>query len=226
MPVEPVQHHDPQMRREAGKFRGPVRHQAGRHDDQRRPIEAPGLFLDNDMGDGLRRLAKAHVVGQQSAEVFLPQMLQPVDALLLVRPQAGDEVGRHRRQRNIRDRPEARDMGGDGSAILPAGRDQFLQIQHAGAPRRPPAPGSRRCCGRPHSIKSSITASSRAMRSDGSFRMRPSSRLVTISPSMIRAPPIPPRSRRRIRMGSRGWRTPSISMPKSSEKAPSGASAT
>jgi hypothetical protein len=38
------------------------------------------------MRDGLRGLAESHVVGQQSTQAIRPQVLQPVDALLLVGP--------------------------------------------------------------------------------------------------------------------------------------------
>ena len=89
VPIQAVQHGDAQMRRETVEFRGPVRHQAGRHDNQCRPIEATGGFLDDDMSDGLRGLAQAHVVGEQPAKTVFPQVLQPVDALLLIGAQAG-----------------------------------------------------------------------------------------------------------------------------------------
>ena len=128
--VEPVQHDDAQMRREPGEFGGPVAHQAGRHDHQRRPVEAARGFLDDDVRDGLRRLAEPHVVGQEAAEVVGAQMLQPVDALLLVGAQAGGEAGGHRDIRDFGDAAEAGNMGGDGGAVLPAGGDEVLQVEH------------------------------------------------------------------------------------------------
>ena len=47
------------------------------------------------MGQRLQRFAQAHVVGQNAAQAVLAQELQPVQALLLVGPQAGLQGSRH-----------------------------------------------------------------------------------------------------------------------------------
>ena len=79
---------------EAGRFTGPVMQQRGGHHHQGRLLQ-PALFLfQQDMGQGLQCLAQAHVVGQHAAEVLLPQVLQPGQALQLVRTQGGGQPGR------------------------------------------------------------------------------------------------------------------------------------
>ena len=130
--IEAVQDDGAQVGRETGKFGGPVRHQSGRHDNERGAVEAAVGFLDDQVGDGLCRLAEAHVVGQQPAEAGFAQVLQPVDAVLLVWSQGGVETGWHRRLGDLGDGAEAGDPGGDGGAVLPACGDQILQVEHVG----------------------------------------------------------------------------------------------
>ena len=67
---------------------GPVRHHAGRCDDQERArcrVALPGVA---DQGEALERLAESHVVGEDSAQPVLPQESQPAEPVLLVRPQS------------------------------------------------------------------------------------------------------------------------------------------
>ena len=217
----------PQMRREPGQFGGPVRHQAGRHHDQRRPVEPAGRFLDGDVGDRLGGLAQPHVVGEQPAQAVLPQMLQPVHALLLVGAQAAGEAGRHRHVRDAR--ATARKRATCAAIAAPSCQRVVTTSSRSSTTGASAAVQHQRVAGaaaaRPRSGRPSPRAGA-AIRSAGSFRMRPSSRLVTSSPSTTRAAAMPPRSRRRSRIGSSGWRAPSISMPRSSENRPCGASAT
>ncbi|MNS94593.1 hypothetical protein D3C72_1288160 [compost metagenome] len=79
---------------EALGFVQPVGHQAGRHHRQGRCAQAPGLFLQQQMCQGLQGLAQPHVVAEDAAGAHLAQRLQPVQALLLVRAQAGLQPGR------------------------------------------------------------------------------------------------------------------------------------
>ena len=50
--------------REARGLGAPVRHHAGRADHEARPVEPARLLLDQDVRQGLHRLAEAHVVGE------------------------------------------------------------------------------------------------------------------------------------------------------------------
>ena len=85
----------------------PVADQARRRDDQRGPSSRPASFSTHQVGDGLQRLAEAHVVGEHAAGVVRAQVLQPGHALALVgpqrrraaRPAAGDTAGAPRAQR-------------------------------------------------------------------------------------------------------------------------------
>ena len=130
--VEAIQHRHPQMRRETGEFRCPVRHQRGRHHDQRGAVQPAGGFLDRNMRDGLRGLTQPHVVGQHCAQVVFPQILQPIHAVLLVRPQGRGEAGWHGDVRDIGGRTKAGHMGSGGGAILPAGGENILEVKHIG----------------------------------------------------------------------------------------------
>jgi hypothetical protein len=59
-------------------------------------------------------------------------MLQPIDALLLIWTQARREAWRHRHVWDVGDVAETRDMRCDRGAILPARGDQFLQVEYGG----------------------------------------------------------------------------------------------
>ena len=90
-----VHHQAAQAGREALGLAPPVAHQADGRDDQGGPGQPAGFFLQQHMGQRLQRLAQAHVVGQDAVQAVAAQELQPVQALLLVRPQAGlQAVGR------------------------------------------------------------------------------------------------------------------------------------
>ena len=56
-----------------------------------------GLAGLADEGQGLERLAQAHVVGEDAAELVLPQEGQPAEALPLVGPQLSVQGGRQLR---------------------------------------------------------------------------------------------------------------------------------
>ena len=95
--VAAVEHVHPQARRELGDLAVPVRHEGRRRDDERGAIEATLLLLREEMRDGLERLAEAHVVGEDAADAARPQVLEPGEALDLVRTERSDEAGRRLR---------------------------------------------------------------------------------------------------------------------------------
>ena len=78
-----------QLRGEARRFVLPVGYQAGGHDDQCWIFQAPGLFLAEDVRQGLQGLAQAHVVGQYATDAQFGQGLHPVQALHLIGAQFG-----------------------------------------------------------------------------------------------------------------------------------------
>ena len=78
---------------EAFGFRLPVEHQRGRQDHQRGHIQPPGLLFGEQVRQRLRGLAQAHVVGEDAGEVVAHQVLQPGQALELIRAQLGAEAG-------------------------------------------------------------------------------------------------------------------------------------
>ena len=82
--VGPVQRQHAQRGREACRLGEPVRDQAGRADDESRPVEPAGRLLDQHMRQGLHRLAQAHVVGEDAAELVAAQELQPVQPVALI----------------------------------------------------------------------------------------------------------------------------------------------
>jgi hypothetical protein len=81
----------PQLRCETPGLVLPVGYQAGRHHHQRRSVEPAGLFLDQDVGDALQRLAEAHVIAKDAAGAQLAQGLHPGQPLQLVGAQRGVE---------------------------------------------------------------------------------------------------------------------------------------
>ena len=62
---------DPQRRGEPLELAAPVADQAGQRDDHRGAIEPAVLLLEQDVRDGLQRLAQAHVVGEHAAGLGL-----------------------------------------------------------------------------------------------------------------------------------------------------------
>ena len=92
-----VQGEHAQARREAFGFALPVEDERGRKDDQRRPVEASAFLFEQQVGQRLRRFAEPHVVGEDAGEAVPAQVLQPVDAFLLVGAQFEREAGRRRR---------------------------------------------------------------------------------------------------------------------------------
>ena len=95
----PVQRKHAQRRGETRCFVAPVEDQRSGQDDQRRTVKAPRFLLEQQMRQGLRGLAQAHVVGQDAGELVPTQKLQPGQAFPLVgaelKPQAagGLDVG-------------------------------------------------------------------------------------------------------------------------------------
>ena len=80
-PVRALQGQHAQAGRHAGGFGLPVEEQRGGQHHQRRAGEAAAFLFQQHMGQGLRRLAQAHLVGQDAAQALGAQVLQPGQAL-------------------------------------------------------------------------------------------------------------------------------------------------
>ena len=81
------------------RFTLPIAEQADRCNDQGGLCQTTGLFLDQDVRQGLQGFTQAHVICQDAGQPVLPQKLQPVQALLLVGTQRGLQPGGHRHRR-------------------------------------------------------------------------------------------------------------------------------
>ena len=129
--VQAVQDGEAEMGGEFGELGGPVGDERGGDDDEGGAVEPSVLMFDADMGDGLGGFAKAHVVGEEAAEVVGPQMLEPVDALLLIGAQRGFEgVG----QGGVGDvglAAVAIGVGFDGGGVFVAGEQELFEINDA-----------------------------------------------------------------------------------------------
>ncbi len=116
----PVKDDDAEVRSEARRLPCPVAHERGRPDDERRRVQASGCLLDANVGDGLQRLAEAHLVGEHAAGAALAEPLQEGDSLALIGPKRGLQLrgsldGRERRG-------EAPGALGDVSPVVPCDR--------------------------------------------------------------------------------------------------------
>ena len=115
---------------EAGDLVLPVGDQAGGHDDQRRRGQATGRLFDEDVRQGLQRLAQAHVVGQDAAHVQFPQRLQPGHAVALIGPQFGVQgVRQDHRLGGIA--AQAFGKAAQALAAFPLQRQAFVQLGQA-----------------------------------------------------------------------------------------------
>jgi len=74
------------------RFVLPVEDQRGGQDDQGRLVEAAAFLFQQQVGQGLRRFAEAHVVSEDAGKIVLAQELQPGHALTLVRAQLETET--------------------------------------------------------------------------------------------------------------------------------------
>ena len=88
-------------------------------------------MLDHNMGDGLRGFAKPHVICQESSQSVGAQMLQPSDAVLLIRPQNGVEVWRDSHRDDFGIAAEPLRVGLNRGGILPPRGQKVLKVQHA-----------------------------------------------------------------------------------------------
>ncbi|MNV30726.1 hypothetical protein D3C71_1220050 [compost metagenome] len=127
-----MQHQTTQPRAKAGRLALPVAHEAHGCDDQRRCGQPPRVFFDLDVCQGLQRLAQAHVVGQHPGQSVGTQKLQPVQPLLLVRPQGGPHAGG---QRHLRQGADALQLGHHGAQGIGALPHRALAQRCAGAQR-------------------------------------------------------------------------------------------
>jgi hypothetical protein len=91
-PLRPVQGEQTQLRSEPCRLGAPVRPHAGRADHKARPIQPAGLFLHENVGESLHRLAQAHVVGKDAAQAVAVQELQPIQPRLLIGAEDRPEV--------------------------------------------------------------------------------------------------------------------------------------
>ena len=80
----PVQGEQMQMRGKTCRLGAPVRPHARRADHEARTIQASCLFLHENVGEGLHRLAQAHVVGKDATQAVAVQELQPIQPSLLI----------------------------------------------------------------------------------------------------------------------------------------------
>ena len=92
--VSPMQHQHFEIGGEAVGFAPPVAHQAHRGNHQRGAIQPTGLFLHQDVGEGLQSFAQAHVIRQDAGQAMGAQKLQPVQTLLLIGAQLGMQAWR------------------------------------------------------------------------------------------------------------------------------------
>ena len=91
-PAGAVQGQDPQIGGHAPCLGLPVEQQGGGHDHQGWPVQPPGLLFHQQVRQGLRGLAQAHVVGQDAAQVVGAQVLQPGQAVRLVGAQGHSQT--------------------------------------------------------------------------------------------------------------------------------------
>jgi hypothetical protein len=132
MTVEAVQDGDAEVGGELGELVGPVGDQAGGDDDEGGAVEAAVFVFDGDVGDGLGGFAEAHVVGEEGAEAVFAQMLEPVDAVLLVGAEFGLEAGGDGDRGDGGAVAEAGGVGFDGAGVVPAGGQQVFEVEDAG----------------------------------------------------------------------------------------------
>ncbi|MNJ61298.1 hypothetical protein D3C77_570780 [compost metagenome] len=86
-PTDALQRQNPQVRGEARCFVLPVGDQAGGHHHHGGAGQASGVFLGEQVGEGLQGLAQAHVIGEDATDFQLAQCLHPAQAFKLVSTQ-------------------------------------------------------------------------------------------------------------------------------------------
>ena len=92
--VGAMQRQDPELGRQPCRLGDPVRHDAGRANDEAGPVKAAFALLDQNMSEGLHRLAQPHIVGKDAAELVSAQKLQPIEPVALIGPQLGSQPSR------------------------------------------------------------------------------------------------------------------------------------
>ena len=122
----------PEPGRELGSLLDPVEDQRAGHDRQRRPLGLAAVPPALEQGQDLDRLAQTHVVGEDAAEAEPLEVVEPAQALALVRPQLAVEAGR----RVKRDDPlELAELLADlleGRVDLDLGLGGQKGVEHAG----------------------------------------------------------------------------------------------
>jgi hypothetical protein len=125
---------------ELRRFVAPVGHQAGGGDHQAGPVGASRSLFQVQVGQGLHRLAQAHVVGEDAGEAVFAQELQPVEADLLIGAQRCGETGCRRVMRHSGKIDKAPAQGAQFFAADPVRRQLVQPGQHGGIVARQARP--------------------------------------------------------------------------------------
>src|SRR3954447_25624409 len=89
--VDPMPSEEPQIRGEFRRLRQPIGDKARWYNDERRAVEPPRGVLHRYVGKGLRGFPQSHIVGEEARHATCAQILQPIETLLLIRPQRRGE---------------------------------------------------------------------------------------------------------------------------------------
>ena len=88
-------------------------------------------MLHRYVGKGLRGFPQSHIVGKEARHATCAQILQPIETLLLIRPQRRGECGGRSHSRR---RPAALELArivADRCCIFPARRRQGFEVEDA-----------------------------------------------------------------------------------------------
>jgi hypothetical protein len=94
-------------------------------------VEPPRGVLHRYVGKGLRGFPQSHIIGEDACHATCAQILQPIETLLLIRPQ---RRGESRGRRHSRGRPPALELArivADRRCIFPARRRQVFEVDDA-----------------------------------------------------------------------------------------------
>ena len=127
--VDAMQHHHPQMRGEAFRFRHPVGHEAGRHHHHAGLGQPPLMLLHRDVGQRLGGLAQPHVIGQDAGDVVGAQALHPGEAGTLVVAQLPLEARRRGHVARHLVGAQALEIAVDLRRLVAAPGDQVVDVQ-------------------------------------------------------------------------------------------------
>ncbi len=101
LPVRPLKGEDAQRGGKLLSFFFPIRHDTFRCEDQARQIGPAAHLFAVKMTEGLNGFPESHIIGEDTAEALLAEELQPLESVLLIGPETGEEflggLGRNRR---------------------------------------------------------------------------------------------------------------------------------